>query len=278
MRTLIILAFALSSCLSVSAQALKCDYLFEYTRQESHKLALKDPCLCIEISGDSFCCYSQSKFIRDSVAQAVLAETDNVYEAIEQTRKYPFGVAWFVFGQPSMGSFREIAQDAFVYLEGRGEYVQPSWELGTETEVICGYSCQKAVADYLGRTWTIWFTNEIPINLGPWLLWGAPGLILKAEDGNGLFRFTLEKIGYTQHSRREQIEAKLEEEKQNPDPRYYEYDLADMERLLTRMKRDQSVADEMTGGHTEAYDANGNKIDTSNLPYIPLIPDEYWNN
>ena len=49
-----------------------------------------------------------------------------------------------------------------------------------------------------------------------------------------------------------------------------------MEQLWTKMNRNQAVADDMMGGHTDVYDANGNKIDTSSLPYIPLIPDEYW--
>lgn len=275
LRIAFLLAVAYSSFL-LPAQTLKCNYLYEYTKKESLKLALKDYCLCIEITADTFTCYSENGFLRDSIGMAVIAETDNVYEALEQMKRYPYGIDWFIFGQPASGTFREIAKHAFVYLEGRGEYVQPNWEISTETEEICGYTCQKAVAGYLGRTWTIWFTEEIPVNLGPWLLWGAPGLILKAEDNQGLFRFTCEKIGWTQYSRREQIEAKLEKEKQNSDPWYYEYDLAEMEQLWTKMNRNQAVADDMMGGHTEVYDANGNKVDTSSLPYIPLIPDEYW--
>lgn len=274
--TLVLLVYV-GSIVSSSAQTLKCCYLYEYTKQEGRNLFLKDYCLCIEIDGEYFTCYSENQFLRDSTCQAVLVKTDNYYEALEEMSRYPRGEKWVIFGQPANGTFREIQKYTFLYLEGLGEYLQPSWEFSTNTEEICGYTCQTATADYLGRTWTIWFTEEIPLNLGPWLLWGAPGLILKAEDDQGLFRFTCERIMQTQTGRRLVLERKLTEAKMDPITKYQTYDLKEMEQLWTTMKRHPAVVDEMMGGHTEVYDSNGNKIDTGNMPYIPLIPDEYWN-
>ena len=65
----------------------------------------------------------------------------------------------------------------------------PQWDIKAETELIMGHTCQKAVAKYLGRTYTAWFTSDIPISAGPWKLRGLPGLILRVTDSNREYQF-----------------------------------------------------------------------------------------
>lgn len=54
---------------------------------------------------------------------------------------------------------------------------------------ILDFNCKKASAFVRGRQWTVWYTEDIPFRLGPWLLGGLPGLILAAEDSDGTFKF-----------------------------------------------------------------------------------------
>ncbi len=66
------------------------------------------------------------------------------------------------------------------------------WELiKGETKEVCGYTCSKARANYSGRTWEVWYAEEIALPFGPWKLVGLPGLVLEAksktEDGELLF-------------------------------------------------------------------------------------------
>lgn len=76
--------------------------------------------------------------------------------------------------------------------------VTPNWTIGTDTLTILGYHCTKAETDFKGRHWTAWYSEDIPLDYGPWKLIGLPGLILKAEDATHQFIFTasgMEQIG-----------------------------------------------------------------------------------
>ena len=66
------------------------------------------------------------------------------------------------------------------------EYVESlpqfEWELMEAVDTIAGYTCSTAKTSFRGREWTVWFTPEIPLSVGPWKFNGLPGLILKAQD------------------------------------------------------------------------------------------------
>ena len=59
---------------------------------------------------------------------------------------------------------------------------QIKWLLSNETKKIGNFICQKAQGDFRGRTYIVWFSKEIPIQLSPWKLFGLPGAILEFYD------------------------------------------------------------------------------------------------
>ena len=70
----------------------------------------------------------------------------------------------------------------------------PNWELVPDsTASIIGYNCQLAKANFKGRTWYAWYSEDIPISEGPWKLYGLPGLILRAYDSQR--QYILNTIG-----------------------------------------------------------------------------------
>lgn len=81
-------------------------------------------------------------------------------------------------------------------------YVEPipaqEWQIGEDMQEIVGYRCQKATCDFRGRSYTAWFTVDIPISQGPWKFGGLPGLILKVYDDKQEYIF--ECVGIEQHS------------------------------------------------------------------------------
>jgi GLPGLI family protein len=68
------------------------------------------------------------------------------------------------------------------------------WEIINETKQINSFVCHKAIGNLRGRTYTVWFTLDIPVSFGPWKLNGLPGLILEATDTKNEYFFYAEKI------------------------------------------------------------------------------------
>lgn len=96
--------------------------------------------------------------------------------------------------------YRVIAGEHYSYTEPTE---MPVWQIQSETKELLGYSCQLASCDFRGRTWYAWFSTDIPINEGPWKLFGLPGLVLEAWDSKkhyaykavGLYTKNLQPVG-----------------------------------------------------------------------------------
>lgn len=71
---------------------------------------------------------------------------------------------------------------------------KPDWKITEEKKKIGSYLCQKAESEYGGRKWTAWFTNEIPLQEGPYIFYGLPGLIIKISDSKIDYDFDLIQI------------------------------------------------------------------------------------
>ena len=65
------------------------------------------------------------------------------------------------------------------------------WTLQDDTLTIANYLCHKAQTTYGGRAWYAYYSEDVPTTAGPWKLNGLPGLILKAEVGDGIFCFEM---------------------------------------------------------------------------------------
>lgn len=71
---------------------------------------------------------------------------------------------------------------------------KPKWEILKQTDKIFNFKVQKAEAQFMGRKWIAWFTEDIPIQDGPHKFFGLPGLILKVEDESEIYSFEIAGI------------------------------------------------------------------------------------
>jgi GLPGLI family protein len=91
----------------------------------------------------------------------------------------------------SIITYDEIAvviSPIFMYKENKSDL---RWSILDDTATISGYKCQKATCDFGNRKWNAWFTMDIPISDGPYKFCGLPGLIVKVNDRQNYWDFTL---------------------------------------------------------------------------------------
>ena len=101
-------------------------------------------------------------------------------------RKYNLPVLFTRHPDGEVSSFDKVVPNRYFYTEPLPDF---AWKLADDTLTVCGYLCQKAVGKYGGRTWTAWYSEDVPAFFGPWKLSGLPGMILLAEDADGIFTF-----------------------------------------------------------------------------------------
>ena len=72
---------------------------------------------------------------------------------------------------------------------------QLNWQIiNNSSEEILGYKVQKAETVYEGKKYYAWFSTEIPINNGPFVFNGLPGLILKIQNEDSSYVITVKGI------------------------------------------------------------------------------------
>lgn len=70
------------------------------------------------------------------------------------------------------------------------------WTMITGKKKINNYNCKKAQTTFRGRTYSVWYTEKIPISVGPWKFNGLPGLILSVEENEGIYKWVAKTIIY----------------------------------------------------------------------------------
>lgn len=96
--------------------------------------------------------------------------------------------------------YKNIPQEGMLTFVSRinSYYTEPfpdfQWTMLEGDTTICEYPCMKAQTSFRGRTWTVWYTIDLPYSDGPWKFSGLPGLIMKADDENGDYSYTAIKI------------------------------------------------------------------------------------
>lgn len=141
---------------------------------------------------------------------------------------------------------------------------EPKWSLVPDsTAEIMGYPCRLAVAEYKGRAWSAWYTDDVPLSYGPWKLMGLPGLVLRAYDAERHYVF--EASGLRQYGDGEGYEMDYRGDD------YEELDAKTLARQYERYHADPvGYVSNNPNVKVTILDEHGNPTTMPALPYNPI--------
>ncbi|MGN7707379.1 GLPGLI family protein [Chryseobacterium sp. 22543] len=187
--------FILLALLSVfvNAQVNRFFYDYKYVSDSTNKADVKSDVMLLDIDKNGSKYYSRDKFVADSTMKADIAKqmkggfggSINIKRNIKPgtinttvTKKYP---------DYSVSFSENIGNTTYKMPEDQ----KPEWKILPEKQKIGEYNTQKATTNFGGRSWTAWFSTDIPFQDGPYKFYGLPGLIIKIEDKTGSHIMTL---------------------------------------------------------------------------------------
>lgn len=141
----------------------------------------------LEIGNKSLKSYSQLLYQADSIASVLTKKSTKAIPLFQEPvppvivyKNYPKGKNTVVYRTFMSGPIMEYVENIPTF----------KWELLSDKKTIAGYSCQKALTSFRGRTYEAWFASQIPIKEGPYKFAGLPGLILKITDTQSHYSYT----------------------------------------------------------------------------------------
>ncbi|MBB4807308.1 GLPGLI family protein [Chryseobacterium defluvii] len=82
-------------------------------------------------------------------------------------------------------------------VDAKIKYIEPvalKWTILKDIKVYSGYKTRKAVTTAYGRKWIAWYTEDLPLNFGPYKFSGLPGIIVNIYDEKAEYLFTLSQF------------------------------------------------------------------------------------
>lgn len=178
-----------------NAASFRAEYKFHYQKDSTEEGYYSDIYyLDVCESGRAFF-YSRATQYRDSLTQALIEQGKNVYEVRDMAKHAKQGLKWYIDKQYANNLYKYYNKFITRCMDATDQLDIPQWKILGDTITINGHLCHKAEASVGGRVWQAWYAPDIPVNDGPWLLWGLPGLILYAQDSNKYFMFRCTDYG-----------------------------------------------------------------------------------
>lgn len=156
----------------------------------------KTKCQTILFIGSKYNNFQDYNLYReDSIYDALVKRNANQTEILAQLLPLGKSIQFepiVLSNYPTKGNFNIqqsiLSKSKYSYID---KDIRIEWKLATTEKTINGYKCQKATGKFRGRDYIAWYAVELPINSGPYLFSGLPGLILEIHDTKNHYNFKI---------------------------------------------------------------------------------------
>lgn len=185
MKTRILLIIFLSGCITsalysqnVEPIIAKVMYKFSHKRDTTNLDNIYTESMILLLSKSSSVYKSYDRSVHDSVLlEKIKKGGGNNIEP--PSTKLGSGTEIYLYPIEKKAYQQDFLINKYIYPI---DYPTIHWRIVNDTISIAGLKCQKAIGNWKGRTYEVWFCPKIPFSFGPWKLSGLPGLIIKAWD------------------------------------------------------------------------------------------------
>lgn len=170
-------------------------YLLTYQMDSTDANAVESEVMLLTVGHRVSKFQSLNGYLRDSVFSDMKKAPGAALDfssMLRNTPKTKFKEVVFKNYAEAKITYREkIFKDYFEYNNALNLF---NWTIREESKQINGYDCQKATMKYAGRSYEAWYTKTIPISDGPYKFNGLPGLIVKIQDTNKHYTYSLMEV------------------------------------------------------------------------------------
>ena len=159
------------------------EVIYEYWRRDTVIDEAKLDVDILQIGNHSSLYSSYGSYRCDSIYEALYPNgcTINEYGLISQHEQQHSNWTFKDFESGMLTDRVSASWEGYKYSEPIPDF---NWEITEETGRRRGLQCHKALTDFRGRRWEVWYSEEIPISDGPWKFQGLPGLVVYAIDAD----------------------------------------------------------------------------------------------
>ena len=188
-----------------NAQNQRLSYVYQFVPDSTNQADIKSEMMILDVLPKFSKFYSEVVFKSDSTMLVALekeaAATGSVN--VRSDMQKGFVRSTIIKESPDFKTFlvTRIGQTKMKVEDDR----KIIWKILPEKQKIGDFQTQKAETEMFGRKWTAWFTDEIPIQEGPYKFHGLPGLILKISDETKSHSYILNGIKNLKPAEIEQI-------------------------------------------------------------------------
>lgn len=172
----------------ISAQSYRFVYEYKFKPDAGKKDSLVTDYMNLDTDGKKSYYSNAVKYERDSAYNA-----DKSYPALLKGRNYDRNLNYTVekdYAKKNIHFYDKFKNVSLVTMDNEA----PKWKIENDFRKINAMNCQKAVAEYKGRTWEAWFSKDFPVNDGPYKFSGLPGLVVMLKDSESDHVFDLIQI------------------------------------------------------------------------------------